>query len=174
MTKEEIDFVKIMKGNKEDALRSISDFFAGFKIQSARKPLQVRDDDYYSSVHRLSRLIDSKGKPTTLYIYDKELYCRGCGYNCNRDNNRLELRDMRNEEDVKKLFDVSVEISHELTRNFLVGLGIGPKLLEIRTWYEDYPKHSTTAKLSASDGYYFHELEPDFDKTLELIRSLRK
>ena len=166
-------FSSLIKDNPTNALKEIAEFFAGFKKQPAKKTTRVDEDQYYTSIHKLDRLIDSEGKPTTLYLYDKQQYCRGCSYNCNRMNNQLELRDMSDRAAINKFFDICVGMPHELTRNLGVGLAVGGELLEVRTWYEDYPKSNGTTRIQASDGYYIHQTRPDYKKTLELINLIR-
>jgi len=154
-----------IRENPAEAIKTLADYFAGFKQQQARKPKRVNDDDFYASNHRLTRLLDLEGKPTGLYIYDKNTYCKGCSHNCGRDYNTIELRASENEKRINEVFDVSVETPHELSRNFVVGLTRGYPIVEIKTWRENYPEKIRTAKIEGKIS--------DYEATLELIRKIR-
>ncbi|MFA6023345.1 MAG: hypothetical protein WC781_04625 [Candidatus Pacearchaeota archaeon] len=168
MKTQEIDFRQVLTEDPSEALKNLSEYFAGFKKQLLRGPKTVNNDDrYYSTNHRLTELLDSERNPTGLCIYDKEIYCRGC--NCGVDDNILELRRMNR---IDEIFDVSVETPHALTRNFLVGLTMGNPLVEINTWHENSPTKVRDARLRAY-GPTIEELRPDYEATLELIRQIR-
>jgi hypothetical protein len=85
-------FANIFEENKEEAFVKIDEFFN--TMQSAKETATLEDDEFYSSIHSLKRLIDSDRQPTTLYLYDRQVYCRGCEFNCGRYYNTLELHDL--------------------------------------------------------------------------------
>jgi len=157
------DFMRILEKSPEEAFKEIADFFAGFKQSQARVPDRVNTDMFYTSNHRLSRLMEADETPTDLYVYDREIWCKGCDSNCGRHYNTLELRRFSKEEAIDDFCGCNKDCPHELTRNLYVGLHFGHELLEIRTWREDYPEKIRLARLQAISGIV-NEIKPDYHK----------
>ncbi len=157
----------------EDLFKKISDYFSGFKQKIVGRPRAIRNDEFYTSQHRISNLIDKDEQSTGMYLYDKRTYCRGCEVNCGRVYNQLELRGFTDDSKVAEFMGICVDIPHELTRNLSVGLSFGHEDLEIRTWHENHPEKIRQGRIRIFEGSRVRDINTSYEPTEAIIKQIR-
>lgn len=157
----------------DELFKKITDYFSGFKQKIVVPSKAIRDDEFYTSQHRISNLMSKDEQSTEMYLYDKRTFCRGCEVNCGRVYNQLELRSFNDDSKVSEFMGICVDTSHELTRNLAVGLSFGHEDLEIRTWHENHPENIRQGRIRIFEGSRVRDIDSGYEQTESIIKQIR-
>jgi len=169
------NFYRIVGKKTNQALEELVNFFENRKMQEISS--ERKSEKGYLFLHKMKRLINSKGKPTAVYLHDQRISTErdlhGLLLCCKKELHSLDLVVIPKEENARRFFEAIMDDPYLTPKDMENRVEVKP-LLKLYALEEEALKPVEVGRVFGLSGKNRAEYGLSYSKTISLIERIRE